>query len=194
MNLALRVKNLITRPREEWQVIEAEPHTVLELYTGYVIILSAIPALAGFVGLSLVGVGTFGATYPVPLGAGVAHALLSYLLSLAFVYVLALVIDSLAPAFGSRKDFIQALKVAAFSQTPYWIASVLTVVPSLWIVTVLVGLYSLYLLFVGLPIVMKTGPDKAPLYFLIVLMVMIVLTVAIVIVTALAMPGPVRGF
>jgi len=194
MNLALRVKNLITRPREEWQVFFFNDTATTEIYTGYVMILSAIPALAGFVGLSLVGVGSFGATYPVPLGAGVAHALLSYLLSLAFVYVLALVIDSLAPAFGSRKDFIQALKVAAFSQTPYWIASVLTVVPSLWIVTVLVGLYSLYLLFVGLPIVMKTGPDKAPLYFLIVLMVMIVLTVAIVIVTALAMPGPVRGF
>ena len=110
------------------------------------------------------------------------------------MYVLALVIDSLAPAFGSRKDFVQALKVAAYSATPYWIAAALTIVPSLWIITVLVGLYSLYLLFVGLPIAMKTPPEKAPLYFVVVLMAILVLTAAIFIVTSLALPGPVRGF
>lgn len=194
MNLAMRVKNLVTRPRAEWEAIEAEPHTVLDLYTRYVMILSAIPAVAGFVGLSVVGVGAFGATYRVAPGPGVVHAMVSYLLSLAFVYVLALVIESLAPAFGSRRDFMQALKLAAYSQTPYWIASVLTVVPSLWIITVLVGLYSLYLLFVGLPILMKAPADKAALYFVVVLMAVLVLTVAIVIVTSLAMPGPMRGF
>ena len=194
MNLALRAKNLLTRPGDEWRLIEAEPHTVLDLYTRYVMILSAIPAVAAFVGLSVVGIGTFGETYRVAPARGLIHALVSYLLSLAFVYVLALVIDSLAPAFGSRKDFVQALKVAAYSQTPYWIAAVLTIVPSLWIVTVLVGLYSLYLLFVGLPIVMRTPPDKAPVYFVVVLMATIVLVAAIFIVTSLAMPGPVRGF
>jgi hypothetical protein len=194
MNLAQRAKNLVTRPREEWQAIEAEPHTVLDLYTGYVMILSAIPALAGFVGLSLVGIGTFGATYRVPPGQGVVHAVVSYLLSLAFVYLLAVVIDALAPAFGSRKDFIQALKLAAYSQTPYWIAAALTIVPSLWIVTVLLGLYSLYLLFVGLPVVMKTPEDKAVPYIVIVMMTTLVLAVAIVVATSLVMPGPVRGF
>jgi hypothetical protein len=194
MNLVQRVKNLVTHPRDEWTAIEAEPHTVLDLYTGYVMILSAIPAIAGFVGLSLVGIGPFGATYRVAPGPGLVHALVSYLLSLAFVYVLALVIDALAPAFGSRRDFIQALKLAAYSQTPYWIASVLTAVPALWIITVLLGLYSLYLLFVGLPILMKTPPDKAVPYIVVVLMATLVLTVAIVIVTSLAMPEPVRGF
>jgi hypothetical protein len=194
MNLLHRVTNLATRPRDEWRAIEAEPHTVLDLYTGYVLILSAIPAIAGFVGLSLVGIGAFGETYRVPPGRGVVHAALSYLLSLAFVYVLALVIDSLASAFGSRRDFVQALKVAAYSATPYWIAAALTVVPALWIITVLVGLYSLYLLFVGLPIAMKTPPEKAPLYFVVVLMAILVLTAAIFIVTSLALPGPVRGF
>ncbi|HXF79610.1 MAG TPA: Yip1 family protein [Usitatibacter sp.] len=194
MNLAHRVKSLVTRPRDEWTAIEAEPHTILDLYTGYVMILSAIPAIAGFVGLSLVGIGPFGETYRVAPGPGLVHALVSYLLSLAFVYVLALLVDALAPAFGSRRDFTQALKLAAYSQTPYWIASVLTVVPSLWIITVLLGLYSLYLLFVGLPILMKTPADKAPLYFAVVLMATLVLSVAIVIVTSLAIPGVVRGF
>ncbi len=194
MNLAQRVKNLVTRPRDEWPAIEAEPHTVLDLYTGYVMILAAIPALMGFVGLSMVGIGAFGETYRVPLAYGAAHLALSYLFSLVFVYVLALVVEALAPAFGGQRDFIQALKLSAFSPTPYWIASVLTVVPSLWIITVLVSLYALYLLFVGLPIVMKAPPDKAVPYFVVLLMAVLVMVVAIVVVTSLAMPGPVRGF
>jgi Yip1-like protein len=194
MNLLTRVKNLMAQPRAEWQAIDAEPHTVQDLYTGYVMILSAIPAVCGFVGLSLVGIGAFGATYRVPVGLGVVHMAVSYLLSLGFVYLVALVIDALAPSFGSQKNFIQALKVSAYSPTPYWVASVLTIIPSLWIITVLVALYSLYQLFTGLPIAMKTPADKAVPYIVVVLMVTLVLAVAIVVVTSLAMPGPVRGF
>jgi len=194
MNLFPRVKKLLAQPRAEWQSIDAEPHTVLDLYTGYVMVLSAIPAVCGFVGLSVVGIGAFGATYRVPPGLGVVHMAVSYLLSLGFVYVVALLIDALAPSFGSQKNFVQALKVSAYSPTPYWVGSVLTIVPSLWIVTVLVALYSLYQLFTGLPILMKAPADKAVPYVVVVLMATLVLAVAIVVVTSLAMPGPVRGF
>jgi hypothetical protein len=194
VNIVDRVKNLIVRPSAEWLVIEAEPHTVLDLYTRYVMILSAIPALMGFVGLSMVGIGPFGATYRIPLAYGVAHMAVSYLFSLAFVYVLALVVDGLAGAFGGQRNFIQALKLCAFSPTPYWIGSVLTIVPSLWIITVLVSLYSLYLLFTGLTPLTKAPPDKAVPFFVVLLMAVLVIAVAIVVVTSLAMPGPARGF
>ena len=157
-------------------------------------ILSAIPAIMGFVGLSMVGIGVLGQTYHVPLGLGVVHAVMSYLLSLAFVYALALAINALAPAFGAQKSFIQALKVAAFAPTPYWIASVLTVIPSLWIIAFLASLYCLYLLYGGLVMVMKPSADKAVPYVAVLIIATIVMAVAIVVVTSLAMPGPVRGF
>ena len=194
MNLALRVKNLFVQPATEWQVIASEAQTLSGLFTGYVMILSAIPALAGFVGLSMVGIGVLGATYRMPLGLGVVHAVTSYLLSLGFVYGLALVVDLLATAFGARRNFMQALKLAAFVPTPYWIAAALTVIPSLWIVTVLVSLYSLYLVYVGLPALMQAPPDKAVPYLVVVLMATLVMTVAIAVVTSLAMPAEVRGF
>lgn len=194
MNLAHRVKNLFVRPAAEWQAVATETQTISGLFTGYVMILAAIPALAGFVGLSMVGIGVLGATYRMPPGLGVVHAVLSYLLSLGFVYGLALVVDSLANAFGGRKNFLQALKLAAFVPTPYWIASALTVIPSLWIVTLLVSLYSLYLLYLGLPVLMQAPEDKAVPYLVVVLMATLVMAVAIAVVTSLAMPAPVRGF
>lgn len=194
MNLVERARNLILQPRLEWQAIDAEPHTVQDLYTGYVMILAAIPAVCGFIGYSIVGVGAWGATYRMPIGAGVAYMVVGYLLSLGWVYILALIIEAFAPKFEGKKDFDQALKVAAFAPTPAWVAGVFSIIPALSIIGSLLSLYSLYLLFVGLPILMKPAEDKAIPYFCVVILAAIVLTVAFYIVTALAIPSPVRGF
>ena len=194
MNLAERVKNLVVQPKAEWQAIEAEKHTVQGLYTGYVMILAAIPALCGFVGLSMVGVGVLGSTYRMPVAPGVAYLAMTYLFSLAWVYAFAMIIDALAPGFGARKDFPQALKVAVFSPTAMWIAGAFSVVPSLSIIGTLVSLYSLYLLYLGLPIVMKALEDKAVPYTVVVIIVALVLSVLVAVFTALAMPAPIRGF
>jgi hypothetical protein len=166
---------------------------VQDIFVRYVMILAAIPAVASFIGWSIVGVGVFGATYRVPIGAGVAHMILGFLLSLGAVYLVALVIDALAPKFDGQKDFIQALKVAAYSSTASWLAGIFYVVPALSILGLL-GIYSLYLLFVGLPILMKAPEDKSLPYTVVVLVAVIVLVVVIRGVAALTIPGPVRGF
>lgn len=194
MNLVDRAKNLILQPKQEWAVIDAEPHTVQDLYTQYVLILAAIPPVVSFIGLSIVGIGAFGSTYRVPMESGVAHLVISYVLSLAAVYVIALIIDALAPQFGGRKSFIQALKVAAYFPTPGWIAGVFNIIPALWIIGFLLSLYSLYLLYLGLPALMKPPEDKAIPYMVVVIIAAIVLFVVIAAIVGLTIPGPVRGF
>jgi len=193
MNLVDRVKKIIVQPKQEWRVIDGESYTVQDLYLHYVMILAAIPAVASFIGWSLVGIGAFGSTFRVPIGAGVAHMVLGFLLSLGAVYVLALIIDAFAPKFEGQKNFMQALKVAAFSSTASWLAGVFYVVPALSILGLL-GLYSLYILFVGLPILMKTPEDKSLPYTVVVMVAVIVIVVVIRAVAALTIPGPVRGF
>ncbi len=194
MNIVERVKKLILQPKQEWPVIDGEAHTVQGLYTQYVMILAAIPAVCGFIGLSLIGIGVFGATYRMPIASGVAHMVVQYLMSLGMVYVMALIIDALAPNFGSQKNFGQALKVAAFFPTAAWIAGVFSIIPSLSIIGSLLSLYSLYLLFVGLPTLMKTPEDKAITYTVVVIIAAIVIAVVIAAIIGLTMPGPVRGF
>jgi hypothetical protein len=193
MNLVDRAKNLLMQPKQEWLVISAERHTVQSLYTGYVMILAAIPAVAGFVGASIVGYGGLGGGVRVPIAAGVAHLVVSYVLSLVAVYLMALIIDGLAPSFGGERSFVQALKVAAFSPTAIWLAGVFAILPALWILALL-GLYSFFLLFVGLPILMKVPEDKAIAYTVVVIIAAILFYVVAGALASLTIPAPVRGF
>jgi hypothetical protein len=193
MNLVERTRKIILEPRTEWPVIAEEQLTLQDIYTKYVMILAAIPAIASFIGWSIVGIGIFGQTHRVPLGAGLAHLILGYLLSLGSVYLLALVIDSFAPKFEGQSNFVQALKVAAFASAPSWLAGVFYVVPALGIFALL-GLYSLYLLFLGLPLLMKVPADKALPYTVVVMVAVIVVVVVVRAVAALTIPGTVRGF
>ena len=193
MNLVERVKNIIVQPKLEWPVIAAESHTVQDLYTKYVMLLVAIAPVASFIGYSLVGMGGFGVTYRIPIGAGVAYMVLSYVLSLGAVYVVALAIDALAPTFGGQKDFMQAFKLAAFAPTAAWLAGIFSLIPALAILG-LVGLYSIYLLYLGLPVLMKVPEDKAIPYLVVLVIVFLVLGLVIAGISSLAMPSPMRGF
>ncbi|HEY2630731.1 MAG TPA: Yip1 family protein [Usitatibacter sp.] len=194
MNLVDRVKKLMLQPKSEWQVIDGETHTVQGLYTGYVMILAAIPAVCGFIGMSLIGMSFMGSSYRIPIASGAVSLVLHYGLSLAAVYVLALIIDALAPSFGSQKNFMQAMKIAAFMPTASWIGGIFSIIPLLGVIGILFGLYSLYQLFISLPMLMKTPEDKSVVYFVVVLIVAIIVGVCISFIAALAAPNPMRGF
>lgn len=159
--LVPRVRSILVQPRSEWVVINAEPATMRGLYAGYIAPLAAIGPLASLIGMSVLGVRLpFGGTYRVPFGSAVVSAAVHYATALVATYVLALIIDALAPNFGGERNAIQALKVAAYASTAAWLAGVFAVVPGLAVFGV-VGLYSLYLIFAGLPTVMQAPRDRA---------------------------------
>src|SRR5215203_5545264 len=99
-NLIQRVKDILMRPAPTWEAIEAEPSSIGQIYRNYIIPLAAIPAVAGFIGMAIVGVGGFGFGYKAPMIPTLIGQLVGYGLSLGMVYVLALIIDGLAPTFG----------------------------------------------------------------------------------------------
>ena len=53
--LIARVQALLLTPKTEWPVIAAEQETVANLYKNYILILAAIPVIAGFIKGSLIG-------------------------------------------------------------------------------------------------------------------------------------------
>ena len=175
MALVDRVKGILLTPKAEWEKIDTEPATVGSIYTGYVMILAAIPAVAAFIGWSVIGFGSvMGVAFKAPMSTGLTYAAVQYVGALVGTYIIALIIDALAPNFGAQKSQIQALKVAAYSSTAAWVAGIFNLIPSLAILSIL-GLYSLYLFFVGLPIVMKAPQDKAPGYALVVIVAAVVI-------------------
>jgi hypothetical protein len=190
MNLVDRAKNILITPKTEWEVIKNEQTTTADLFTKYVMILALIPVLATFIGQSLIGIslGPFG-SYKIPVSNGLIYAVVYYILSIVGVYLVAFIIDALAPSFGSTKNMDASLKVAVYSYTAAWIAGIFGIIPILGILGIL-GLYSLYLMYLGLKIVKDTPQDKLVGYLVVVIIIAIVIYFVIgMIVAAIALPG-----
>ena len=174
MDIVARAKAIILQPKQEWSAIAREPGDIRYLLTSYVAILAAIPPICTFIGESVLGFGPF----RIGFGAGLVHAIFSYVLTLVSVVVVAYIIDFLAGMFGAQKNIENAMKVAAYAPTAAWLAGVFNLIPALAILGLL-GLYSLYLLHTGIVALMKPSPDKA-LFYTIAVVVSVMVIEAIV--------------
>jgi Yip1-like protein len=183
--LIARVKNILLTPKTEWPVIAAEPDSVAGLYTNYIVILAAIPAVFGFIKNSIIGFGAFGITMRTPIGAGITGMIVGYAMSLALAFVMALIIDALAPSFGAQKSQVQALKTVAYAWTASWVASVALILPGIgWLIAVAGGIYGIYLLYLGLTQTMKCPIDRAGGYTAVSIIIAIVLSWIVMLVVA----------
>lgn len=165
--LVARVKGILMQPKIEWLRIDGEFATNKSLFTRYAMILAAIGPVATLVG-SLV----FGHASIV---SALVLAIVSYGLSLASVFILGLIINALASSFGGAPNPVQAMKLAVYASTASWIAGVFNLIPLLGWVSILGGIYTLVLLFLGLPILMKVPEDKKVVYYIVILIAGIVL-------------------
>jgi hypothetical protein len=160
----------------EWPVAAAEPATVNGLYTGYIALVAALPVIAHFIKGSLIGTSFLGVTVRSSIGAGIGRMVLSYILSLLLVYVMAWIINALAGSFSGQANLVQALKTVAYAWTAWWVASIAVIVPWLGFLIMLAGgIYSIYLLYLGLPHTMKCPPEKAAGYTAVSVIIAIVL-------------------
>lgn len=174
-DLVGRVKRLLMSPTTEWEAIDKEAVSPQPLVAGYVAPLAAIPAVAGWIGLTVIGI----AGYKAPFMTALASAAVSFVIAICWVFLFAYIINMLAPNFGAQKNYNQALKVAAYAPTASWVAGAFTIIPMLGILALAGALYSLYLLFVGLPKLMKPPADKATTYTIVSILVAIVAGIVI---------------
>jgi hypothetical protein len=178
--LLARVKAILLSPSTEWPVIAVEASSARAIYGGYVAPLAAIGVLAGFIGYTVVG-------YNAPLlghvrlgmVAGIVSAILGYVLWFASVFVIAWLVDVLAPSFGGQRAPLRSLKLTAYSYTPAWVAGILQLVPALGVLALLAGCYGLYLLYIGLPILMRCPKEKSIGYAVVLILCAIVVSIVI---------------
>jgi len=172
MEIVSRVKNILLSPHAEWKAIAGESATTRSLYTDYIVPMSAIPPVCALIGMSIF-VGSIG------FGSILGVAVLQYLLGLVAVYIVALIAQKLAPSFGGRGDFIQALKLIAYAYTASWLGGIFFLIPFLGLVSLLLSLYSLYLLYAGTTPVMGVEPNRAVAYTVVVVICVIIIFLAI---------------
>ena len=179
MALVERVKNILVTPKTEWPTIAEETATTQSIFVGYVVILAAIGPLAIAIRGGMIGV---------------AAGVFSYIVALVVVFVVTLIADALAPSFGGEKNFVQSLKLVAYSHTAAWVAGIFHLLPYLGgVISLLAGLYSLYTFYLGAPVLRKCTADKAVGYTLVVVVCVIVLWVLLGMVLMSATIGGMAG-
>ena len=180
MDIVARVKGLLKEPVTEWGVIAAEPADTATLFKSYVVPLAAVPAVAGLIGTMLMGLGVLGA------GGLIGSALVGYVLTLVGIFVLAKIIEVLAPRFGAPADPGAAMKLAAYAPTASWVGGAFMIIPFIgWIPALAGGLYSLFLFYIGTPTVMRIPRERVLGFALSVVLLAVLVNIVIGMVIAL---------
>jgi len=152
--LFTRIKGMLFAPSAEWALIATEATPTARLYTTFIAPLALLDALVAFVHV------TSGAVH-VPFSGGVITALLVFGFGLLGIFLVAVIIDAVAPFFGAVSDRRLASAIAAYASTPIWLATVFVHFPTLWApLQVLAVIYHTWLLYLGLRLLMKAAPDR----------------------------------
>jgi hypothetical protein len=171
MNLVDRAKNIIMTPKTEWAVIAAEEPNANAIFTGYVVPFLLLDAAAAFIGHAFIwGSGHYG---DYAMRWGIYNALSTLIGGSLGVWLAAAIVSALAPSFSSEKNMGRAMQLVAYSYTPAWVGGLLMIFPPIGFIGMLFGIYGLYLLYLGLPHVMKTPQDKVVTYMVISILVLI---------------------
>ena len=158
-SLVTRVINILTKPASEWAVIEGEASSTGKLMS-YAALLSVLPVIFSLLAILITPFGTYLFQMPSLL---IKLLVLTYLMAFVPPVALGYILDALTPQLGGQKNSLNAMKLAIYSGTAYWVGAVgLILSPWLWLV-IGVG-YAGYLLWVGTPILMKTAADKTPVF------------------------------
>jgi hypothetical protein len=171
MKMIERIKNIILKPGEEWNMINQEEASVKEVITNYLLILAFIPAFCQFIYYGIIGVQlpVFGYMEGV-IVLGIRYAAITYISIVVAVFVAAYVIDALAPNFGSEQDYNKSLLLVIYSYIPVFITAIFFIIPYLGFFSIL-GLYGLYIFYQGIGVMKKTPADRIAAYFIVSILV-----------------------
>lgn len=190
MNIVERVKNILINPKKEWEVIDQETTEIPQLVTGYLVILALIPAVASLIGYWLIGVKVPFYGTMASFSWGIRYAVIAFISPLVSVFIAAFVINALADSFGSQKDMRRAMQLIVYSYTAVLVAGIFNIIPALSVLGLIAGIYSLYILYIGLQPMMKTPQEKVTSYFIVSLLVMIGISFVVgMILTAILIGG-----
>jgi len=181
LDIVERAKAMVLSPAIEWRVIEPESGDAGYLFANYAAFLAAIPPICEFLRR-----GVFGWAGPhlrhihhggffSSLFGGIVH----YLVTFVVLYVMAVIIDGLAPTFSAEKSQQNAMKLAVYSITPVWLAGVFALIPGLGFLRLIALIYTVYVFWLGLPILMKSPRDRTGPYALAAVVCAIILSIVV---------------
>jgi ABC-type multidrug transport system permease subunit len=165
MSIVSRVKGILFKPSEEWEIIANEQTTVAGLFTGYAAILALIPAIIGVLAALLLGslIANYagGAIGALSTSALIMQQVLGYFLGLALVFGMGFLVSAISPGFNGKQDLVQSTKLIVYAGTSTWVSALFLIIPVLGILLYLAGLaYSVYLIYLGVRPLLGVPQEK----------------------------------
>jgi len=176
-----RIKDLLFKPNDTWNEIKGEETNIKDFLLSYVLIIAAVPAISQFLGYFVVG-GLF-RIYNLHFFKAILNSVIVYIFSVASIYLTAFIMDQLAVQYGGQKNLNNSIKLIAYSMTPYWIASVLYIIPPLAPVSFLAAIYGFFIMYLGIPILIEVPKEKSFLYLIITIIILVVINVILILIT-----------
>ena len=155
---------LLFKPQEEWREIRRSNVSISNIYFTLVLLLGAIPPICGYIGTTMVGwsVGD-GPVVKLTVDSAMKISIMFYLAILVAVYAIGQMIHWMGDTYGFERDTARCIQLAAFIATPLMLIGVFLLMSNLWIIY-LIGLpaliYSVYLLYTGVPIMLDLPKEK----------------------------------
>ena len=162
---------LFTHPDDEWKSIRREHANPSRLYAAYVCLLALIGPVCAFISTTQFGwrVGADGQLVKLTTASALQLSVLTYIAMLIGVFAIGYLIDWMARTYGAKPDYHAANGIAlmAYACTPLFFAGFALLYPVPWFnMGVFLGAaaYAGYLLYHGLPIVLRISPERAFLF------------------------------
>ena len=128
---------------------------------GYIFPLAIVAAI-GPILTGLLFAGVYGFKY------FIVSAIIAFISQIVAFYISVMIIDMLAPSFGSEKNLGKSAQLVAYSATPGYIGALLSFIPILGLlISIAAWVYGIYLMYLGIGPLKKTPEDKKVVYMLV---------------------------
>jgi hypothetical protein len=177
---------LLVRPSAQWRSIAALPESTLRTLLLYPCILAILPAVAWYYGTTEVGwtVGDHGEPIRLTHDSARQICILFYVTMITSVAIIGYSIHWMAATYGAHSTATRGMVIAGLTATPLFIAGLAGFHPLLWL-DMLIGVvalsWSVYLMYLGIPIVMNIPEERGFLFSSAVLAIAMVILICLMV-------------
>jgi len=169
MKIINQAKDLVINPAGTLKKLKDE-----KVEFNDIIIYLAIVGFPTFIGL-LIGYGFLWWGGGNLIGYAFAIAIITYIMAIIGVIIFGHILNAIAPNFKTTQNKMQALKLVSYAATPWLLLGIVNIFPAAGLISLLGGLYGLYILYIGIPILMGTGKEQHLGLFVVGLIIYIVI-------------------
>jgi hypothetical protein len=177
------ILGLLSNPHQEWSRIRDEKQSISGQYLRFLIWIAIIPPVAWWYGASQIGWVLGGRTILLTSDSAAQIMGLFYIAILLSIGFLGYMIFWMAKTYdGKNNDVARAIAVASYMCTPMFLVGLTGLYPVLWfdmIAGTVAAAYTLYLLYIGIPIVYDMPKERGFLFASATVAVGLVLMVAL---------------